>query len=355
MKKTILYLTVATGFLFACSKNSKNDAPGPDPAPKTVNVKDPKALTAAVKVYHGSLVNGAFPDASGAGAPVLSTTNYKDVIPAISGRYAVLPLILNVPDGQNPTAPKGAYVKIVGADSYFDIDFSKPLNGRQAPTKHNGIARDAYADSVVVIKLPEDITKDTFKVELAIYNAQKQVSNKVTIAIATIAAGGGSANTAFQATWIPSRYKDDSTNLEWKPAMVDRVDSGYLVCVNNQLNFSETNIPGAKKYYLGEYHDVKNETTFGAGGQGSSEYLVKRKNLDYNKSTCDNLVYVENNDGSKEVFGWSYNTSTQLMTLVYDGNGINGEFDFEVIRMRIENNKLYMNERLKGIREYVKK
>lgn len=355
MKKVILVLTVASGLFFACSKSNNNDAPGPDPSPKTVNVKDPKALTAAVKVYHGTLVNGAFPAASGAGAPALSNTAYKDVIPAISGRYAVLPLILNVADGESAIVPKGAYVKIVGADSYFDIDFSKSINGREAPSKHGASARESYADSVVVIKLPEDITKDTFKVELAVYNAQKQISNKVTIAVATILAGGGTANAAFQATWIPSRYKDDSTNVEWKPAMVDRVDSGYLVCVNNKVVYAEPNTPGAKKYYLGEYHDAKNETTFGAAGQGSSEYLKKRKNLDYDKSTCDNLIYVEKNDAGKEVFGWSYNTTTQLMTIIYDGNGVNGGFDFEVIHMRIENNKLYVRERLKGIREYVKK
>jgi hypothetical protein len=356
MKKILLIPAIAGICLFACSKNNKNDeSPTPKPNPTTISAKDPNALTTAITVYHGALVKGEFPAASATGAPLLYTEGYRDAIPAIAGRYAVIPLLLDIPDEQKATTPKGVYVKISGADSYFDIDFSKPITARQAPKQDGPFANNKqYADSVVVIKLPEGISTDTFKVELSIYDAQKKVSNRITVAVVALPVGGGDANPLLLGTWTTNRRKTDSLG-EWQPAKVDRIDSAYLVCSNGKMIPAEKSTPGAKKYYVGEYHDAKNEFTLSAAGQGLSDYLKVIKSFDDDKSTCETLVYKDNSYGSKDFFGWSYNNKTQLLTEIYDPNGSYGSYYIQVTRVTIENNKLYYVERQGGVTEYIKK
>ncbi|PSL47263.1 hypothetical protein CLV51_102108 [Chitinophaga niastensis] len=353
MKKLLLIIVVALTGLYACNKKSDTTT---TPPPAVIDPKDPQALVSAIKVYHGTLNKGALPATTG-GTLTLSVDSYQAVIPAINGRYAVIPLSLASGLG---TDVKGAYLKVSGSDSYFNIDFSKPRTARKANSKRPAIfARDSvsYVDSLIIIKLPDNTKSDTFRVEFEVYG-NNQVSNIVTAIIQVMKGGGdGDAGKALAGTWEVSRFKDlGSLDTTWQPPFQHYSDTAVFWCHNNKLvNMFLDTLDVQLSLPVYSYRDTKNEITFNASGIGSGEDAGTETRLDTAQSNCSNQAYKDSIISDKGTFGWSYNPATKLLTIVYDqdANADFNDFSVEAVSVDVIGNKLYFNGAT--ITEFLKK
>ncbi|WP_160713387.1 hypothetical protein [Chitinophaga solisilvae] len=180
MKKLLLMAAVVLSCLYACRKNdgaSPDSGNPPVTTPVLPDPQDPGAMTKAVKVAHGKLVKGEYPTGSGASAPMLKEDEYLAVPSVAGGQYIIVPLITHT-----AAAVKGAYVKIAGADSYFEIDFSAPYNARKSGQPYlsaSGNATGVVADSAICIRLPEQIKPALLTIEFAARYKDDKISNKV--------------------------------------------------------------------------------------------------------------------------------------------------------------------------------
>src|SRR5215204_2046504 len=137
--RNLLLLPLAFVLFYSCK---------PDDSTETgkVNANDPKAVSSALKIWHGSRVNGSLPTAnSNPLGPALDPSSNNQSIKAISGKYAVIqPQIMG-------GDLAGYYIKVNGAADYFKIDYKKPREGgkpRARLSHHNlSLARGLDIDS----------------------------------------------------------------------------------------------------------------------------------------------------------------------------------------------------------------
>src|SRR5215212_3335910 len=119
--------TILLSLFYSCQKepNVKLDEK------KGLSSKDPKALSLAIKVWHGVRTQGTPPDEKG---NVLQLDNtMTGPMYAITGRYAIIqPEVIS-------GDVSGYYLKVDGAADYFKVDYTKPrIIARQAKPKRNG-------------------------------------------------------------------------------------------------------------------------------------------------------------------------------------------------------------------------
>src|SRR5689334_17275082 len=119
--KKLLWLPLATLiFLGSCKPDKSVDTP-------KLRTDDPKALSAALKVWHGVRTNGNAPAMSAnPNRPVLSQQSNNQNFKAIAGRYAIIQ-----PEVESGSVA-GYNIQVNGAGQYFKVDYSKPrdINGR---------------------------------------------------------------------------------------------------------------------------------------------------------------------------------------------------------------------------------
>ena len=315
MKKILLVL-LATGLtLYACKKDDKTNTTTPPPPDevKPVNTKDPQAMTAAIKVFYGTNTKGTLPAPTGTGAPVLKASN--KTITTANGYYAVI----------NPEITSGTvagyYLQINGADSYFKIDYSKTRGARKAQTvsKHNeGIFRELgdNSDSLIVIKLPENATLDTFCITYVAYDSLNHVSDPISDCIAIIPVGGGTESAALVGTWSFTRSKygdEDWTSDYYTP---DTIYSG-IRCDNDTLAYCG-GTSDCRTVISSHYWKTKLELVLAADGKLTNVYEDKSYRLDMH-SSCTDPTYLDVSL-SYNVYGvWSYNPTTKTLILILTG------------------------------------
>ncbi|KAA2240044.1 hypothetical protein F0L74_28125 [Chitinophaga agrisoli] len=312
MKKILLVL-LATGIAFyACKKDDKADTTTPPTEEvEAVDTKDPQAMTAAIKVFYGANTKGTLPAPVGTGAPILKANSAP--IPAINGHYAVI-----APELTSGSVA-GYYVQVNGADSYFKIDYSKARNARkaQAPGKRHGSFRmlGDNSDSVIVIKLPENATPDTFCITYAAYDSANHVSNAISTCIVIIPGGGGTEGAALVGNWKLNRkkylaaenwmedyYKPDTNYLQFK-CSADTLDlcDGASGCMTLISSISWVD---------------KEELTITAEGGYNYMYLDKFHNIERVHNSCTDPTYYEYSAGDSYNSIWSYNPATMQITII---------------------------------------
>ncbi|SEW49736.1 hypothetical protein [Chitinophaga arvensicola] len=313
--KRLLLLSFVTMSLFACNSD-KNDAPTP-----AVDYKDPKVLSGALTVKSGTVVTGTMPVGTGAaGAPVLSASSNNQVLTAINGRYAVV-----APELETGKF-KGYYVKVAGADNYFKVEFPAKAGARKAKNVKHGLLRGNIPDSLILIKLPEGLNVDTFKLQYAVYDSSNVVSNVITAFIAVLKPAGGADGAAFAGTWENYRYKGPNS-ANW--TYVIAADTGWtpFTCVNNVLTYDEKGTPTITRIN----RTLKDQAAFNTNGTFTYEYHDQYSYLNYDSSKCNSLKYVENDEQSLVFGGWSYVPATKQLILVADNDGKISADDFSVV------------------------
>jgi hypothetical protein len=338
MKKAVLSLGLLAILFSACKKEQAIDEP------KAVNPSDPQSLTAAITIYHSAKISGNVPAPSGTvDAPVLDAGSNNQQIHALNGRYAVIK-----PSIESGTVA-GYYFKITGADFYYKIDFSKP---RVAGNRLAGIANTirphlftrsggmnsnradstepaGYADSSIIIQLPPNIAPGVFCAQYWAYDFQGQVSDSIKVCITVDALGAGADGAGFTGIWkqTKEKYPSNRQDTGWHVISYqkDYMPANSYLCENGQLyqvgDSSGTN-PDIQML-SNEYYWVK-QTDLNFALNGGVEFSTDYEEgfLDLDNSSCSNIVYrIEGSGAEKSIGGWSYNSSTRQMVLVFDFNG----------------------------------
>jgi hypothetical protein len=316
MKKIILFsAVVCTIALFhACKKDSSSTKP--PTTEELADTIDPVALSATIKVGHGTSITGEMP-ATTAGGPTLLTEGYDNrTYEAISNRYIVI----------YPQSDKGYvagyYVKINGANSYFKVDFSTASGLRKAG-KHHGLREEGdNSDSSIVIKLPAGLKADTFSIRYAAYDSLNRVSNTLT-AIVSLVATDSSDNSLLAGTWRLNRVKENDG--EWEHIDEHAADSSnqYYACTDGH---PEPGCSGefCKNIAYEFYGETLSDIIFSTGNKYSEHIIRVDQVLNTALSTCSDLVY--SNGGLDTTFagGYSYNPSTKMLIIIYDDGSDGG-------------------------------
>ncbi|MBI3882846.1 MAG: hypothetical protein HY305_01115 [Sphingobacteriales bacterium] len=329
MKKYVLLSVVIIAMLASCKKDKNNEQQS-----LTSNTND---ITAAITVTHATTIKGTAPASTGGTEIQLDTAKNNQVIEAYKGSYAII----------HPTVSNGSvagyYLTINGADSYFKIDFSPAASAVHAKKRHffnnhpnnNGhtasrpaIDSSGYSDSVIIIKLPDNIAPGKYCITYRAYDWYGHISNTITTCVVVETLGDGSNGSEFNGTWKLSGYKFlDSTHNDkdtsWKYDVYDSIrhDQYYdtLYCLNDQLTgyCPSHTCDIISSFYSSYYWNNKADVTFSPNGAWLSESEDVNKYIDYQASTCSNPVYRKDIDNHTDIGGWSYNTATKKMIVIY--------------------------------------
>jgi hypothetical protein len=316
MKKIILFSAVACSMAFyACKKDSKTDTATPTTEEPSTSI-DPVALSAAVKIGYATSATGDIPAATADGPTLLKDGYDNRTYYAISNRYVVI----------YPQSDKGFvagyYVKINGAQTYFKVDY-KAAAGARKLNKSNGFREEGdNSDSSIVIKLPDGLKGDTFSVKYAAYDTLNHVSNTITAIVSIIASADSTDNSLLYGTWRYNRNKRNHD--EWSEPQSYKIDTSYeqMSCIEDHIQWCTEGYT-CEPYIYHIYGYVKNDQTFGANNTYTSIYQYESKYLNMETSSCSDLKYNNNGYTGSDISGYSYNSKTKVLTIIYDGNDSN--------------------------------
>ncbi|HEY1166872.1 MAG TPA: hypothetical protein VGE90_16970 [Chitinophaga sp.] len=349
MKKLFLFVLTAGIALYACKKDNDNNNDNGDNTTKQIDPANAKELTAAVKVFHGTSVAGAMPLAAGTGAPVLAAQSNNQSVMAINGRYAVI-----TPEVESGDI-SGYYAKVTGADSYFKVDYSKPVNGRKKPALQSGLFKvtGGNADSAIVIVLPVNVKPGTFCVEYAAYDAQNRISNLIKVCVTVIAAGTDESGKAILGSW---RLNREQHNGVWEdPYKADSSFNQYA-CSADTLVHCSPNYTNCRSVAYIINQKQTDEVTFTDNGRYESLYAAKSMHLSLEHSPCSNPKYITYTDSDTDGGGWSYNATTKKLTIIYDYDDGEPNYDVLVIPViELSSTKLVFENDVDEQVEYVRK
>lgn len=315
MKYTKLFACALLILLWACKKNNNTTSAEND----NLDPSDSKSLFLSIKVNHGQKTDGSLPTASDNG-PKLDETIANKTMPSIAGKYVIIhPEVLS---GEIA----GYYLRITGYhDAYFKIDFSKPISGRRKTTtvkKHGPLMKimddnPDYMDSVIVIKLPDNIKPGTFCVEYIAYDWDNNTSNIVKQCI-TVSSLGGEEKLAGK--WSLEKRKDLGEDWKYYP-ISDTVFRSNYVCGSDNKPFevydsltATSTVPSFLRKYDYYYWQALGD------GSGKEEYNEIELNIDFNESTCDNFKFKSEGHTTSTPFIWSFDPQRKklIIILIYE-------------------------------------
>jgi hypothetical protein len=343
MKKVLLFAAFAGMVsLYACKKGETTTITKDvhDTTTNTVTVFasgkiNGDSLSTAINIAYGTRISDStLPAAStDADAPVLDTT-YSRTYSVVRSRY----LTIYPPNVSGYVA--GYYVQIVGAKSYFKIDYpaaeglrkaarkdklarlSKATNGRISAKNISGArgTGDGYIDSTIVLKLPASVNGDTFFIKYVAYDLQNRVSKPVTATVVFLPEGSAGMTDSLTGDWHYYSYRDYNNGQydgDWS------VDTGYAsyqyyTCDGTTLTGTEA----LTNYYL-PYNTYTYTWTYQLGKFSMlSTNNGVYKYLDLESSTCSNYVYNINDrwDDDDYIGGYSYDPISKKITFISDGN-----------------------------------
>lgn len=329
-----------------------------------ISSRNPVELSKAIKVWYGTRTNGVMPAPRGSSI-TLDGVNSPASVQAFAGRYAVIkPAIAtgNV---------KGYYVSIPQSGQFFKIDYlANPRNtNRLQPSRRRNsslttqlqnarLQSNGIADSSIVIVLPSNIqTPDTFCVTYSAYDSLGNISNTVSTCVYVNALGGDAASAWLQNTFkITAMSAYDSVGNPI-PGVMDTVIYAPVVKSSNKFcdwmntGYALTNTCASGNctpvVVNDTIHVIKNHISFGSNGAMQYEDSVFNKivSTSLELPTCGTAgrgvveTYYE-----KTLGGWSYNSTTGSLLLIFDLNYYNimepEVWEYKVIK--INNNHFLM-------------
>jgi hypothetical protein len=308
--KKILLLTaiIATVGLYSCNKNGENiRKPIQDTIAASAKV-NADVLTAGIKVAYGTnIADSVFPAASTTpSAPVLDTP-FTKIYQVYKGGYLTI-----YPHNLSGNVA-GYYVQIVGAKSYFKVDYTKANGLRRANARGHG---DGFIDSAIVFKMPASIVGDTFYIKYAAYDTLNNVSHADTATVVVIQQGTDVVSDSLMGIWrhtYTSCYSDGKYQCVWS-LDTGYVESYYYECVNGLLvqNVSATAV--VIPHQIAHFED---RITFDKFGM-TINYIASYKMLNLQTSSCSNYVYdYQGNDTIVRKGTISYDAATRKLTQIY--------------------------------------
>jgi hypothetical protein len=355
--RSLSFFLCFTAILFFASCK-KTDVTQPEQP--VLSSKDPQAVSAAVKVWHGERLQGNAPAPRGSGLD-LDASASAPITFAFTGRYA----IINPAIAQGDVA--GYYLQFNGSKEHFKIDYTKPRGNRiVSPKKKTGFVgqdgrmQNGNADSSIVIVLPASLqVPDTICVSYCAYDAQGNISNVVNTCIVVNSLGADAAGSFLNGVWKHTAFWDTSAHdtiiyNKWQPQMYH---PGYACEVNPGTGsyVLAYNTFGGNTVVTDSIHYVKQNITFGSNGGSLYNFHEQTKNVDLMTSTCSQFLFEPANDFVSNFSGaWNYNSATGKMVLVFEFDEIGipslEAYEFDVVK--VNNNNIILRDNSIGYPAY---
>jgi hypothetical protein len=344
MKKILLFGTIAGMVsLYACKKDGTTTTVTNtvhDTTTNTVTVFasgkiNGDSLSTGINVAYGTRISDStLPAASNDGdAPVLDTT-YSRIYSVVRSRY----LTIYPPNVAGYVA--GYYVQIVGAKSYFKIDYPAAVAGRKAakkaelarlsketdgristkPVKTARGTGDGYIDSTIVLKLPASVRGDTFYVKYAAYDLSNRVSKAITAMVVILSEGSAGLTDSLTGNWRYLGYQEYYNGTPEGDFSVDTTYSyyGYYNCDGTTLSGTESETEYYLPYQIRSYNEGYQLGKYSM----VYSYLSTRQYLNLEQSSCSNLFYdLSIRNQYQNYGGYSYDSRSKKITFINDGNG----------------------------------
>jgi hypothetical protein len=154
MKKLLVGFSILCSVSLLTLSSCLNDK---DDGEKLIDPANADALSAAITISNSSRQGGNPPSPSSTGAAFITPLNTT----TISSNGSSTPVIFNFEDGN---APVGAYVQVVGASSYYDVEISNPGNATSGQV-------------TLPVGLPTNLDAGFFELAYRLYDNSGLVSN----------------------------------------------------------------------------------------------------------------------------------------------------------------------------------
>lgn len=340
MKPTLQLTSLAFCFCFfliSCQKEATGDFQN------KISSKDPQAISASIKVWHGVRTTGNPPAPRGNG---LSLDPSTPIVQSFAGRYAIIEPQIASGD------VKGYYLQVNGAKDYFNVDYSRPrITGRVRPgarpsSPFGRISRTdstggGNADSSIVIALPANFqVPDTFCVSYWAYDTQGNISNVVNTCIVVNAVGTDANGNWLANTWRITSTGDTSATSD--TIIHNRYQATYeYECLNGVLSWTAPGSGGGPVVAADSGMYSKLSISLALNGAMKHEFDYQTKEVQ-NHNSCTQITHVPGFSINQMFLGaWNYNSATGKMILVFeynDGNGGNSFDAWEYQVQKINNN-----------------
>ena len=310
----VLYASIAMLIvLYACKKNDSIDTPV---VQNPVSPDSAQLLSDTLKVVHYKAITKAALPTSMGNAIVLK--DKKDTVIAVNGGYAII-----IPEFENGAA-NGYYVQVKGANTYFTIDFNKPMYRKKAPLK-NGPSERSSSDSIIAIRLPLNILQGTFTIQYKAYDSLNNVSNMATSIVKVMT--NDPAATEFkllQGKWNIRKYITKSGMDSTETIVNYNPDSSFANygCDENNLLYNE--VVGTS--YL-NWHGKTDESSYSFFSNNNfyTHDVFFYKSLNLYTSHCGTPVYDQYNFDYYSIGSYYYNTVNKQLLIIYDRAGAGDE------------------------------
>lgn len=295
-----------------------------------INVSDGDAVSETLKFKNVTAVSedGEIPAAStDATAPKLYDDGYDD-IKSISGANMVLEI-----DQETGNELKGMYLQIDGSSKYFDISLeASSSNGRIAA----GRATERFLGDVsrvqdyitdIVITLPEELASGKFCITFAVYDSEGRVSNHINACVEVLKSAGDESSdfltaNAWEMVYEYSKEKYDSNGdgIFQEEEIYEDYDSTGVISYNQHMTTilcSDTSYQEITVTTEGKTEYVY--VTFSPDGSLVLEEDSYETYVDYQNSTCENIVYLTDNENTGSTNGtWSYDGEKKELTMIME-------------------------------------
>lgn len=334
--RSISYFLVIVGLLMACSDDDEQGA-------IKIDIDDVELVSNSITIENSIKMEGNPPPPStSSDAPSLYDNSDED-FGAVSGKSFYLGLDMN--QGE----PAGVYFQIKGANEYYDI----PLNpgnsggrfGSHKPASRLFKNARTAESNVIEIKIPENMEPGVFCAIYCVYDNEGRVSNAVENCIEIIEFGGDGSEFFSGQTWEMVSLKDSEGDIvEIQMAGEDFVDSTEVTLPCGEGDYQT--VPAAETYRTNYFY-----LTFSESGAYEVESEDYAKEVDYEKATCDNMVYKEETELYSETGVWTYDNTSKTLTVVtewvddYDGQTYTDIFK---VGLDLVNDQLVMTDKEDG-------
>lgn len=289
--KPLLVFALGFAVVFtSCDDDDENGGTvedGVEEVEATVEIADADQVTDALDVAGATNVDGNPPSpTTAAGTPEISNND----INVQTGQEGETNITLNY----SGTSVEGAYFQVDGASSYLDIPIS--TGGR------------TMEDAVTIaIDLAAAFEPGTFCGEICVYDSENRVSEPVTVCIEVIELGGdGSA--FIVGTWTLTGTKD-SDDDEITAVGEDDVETDTFQCSDG------TSVEVSNVYRI-EFATA----VFDNKGNVRIDGEEYEKELVWDNSTCDQLVYEEETEIIDMDGVWTYDSEAARLDMILQNN-----------------------------------
>ncbi len=347
MKKGKLLYLLLIVMLFGFVSCSNDDEPEvkDDEQEKPIDIEDPEEIGDNITFINGTATkeNGEFPNATDGDAPELYSEYYdeEDLI-AIAGGFLEIPIYATYES-------EGIYIQIEGASFYYNVVLNqKAKNGRLANRKQARKDKGSKVEAAyntLIIELPSGLSAGDLCLKIAVYDAEKRVSNSHNICSKVTTRGGNNSAFLTANAWeLESEYFQDAYEGETYESLImvgEQYEREYPIYCDNRETYYGTEISTLLSVYL----------TLLQNGTIETEYIESEKRADY-QAYCEtgNIEIVDSQDIETSEGVWSYNDSTKELIWVveYFFRSENEEaygIDNNKFKVSYEDNKLILTNK----------